>query len=107
MVLNELTTNAAKYGALSTRRGKIEITWQTSGGVDPSVELVWQERDGRKVKAGASSGFGTKLIDHVIRHDLDGSTKVAFDPAGVRWEIAFPVAGFAAARAAAPGSATA
>lgn len=94
MVLNELTTNAAKYGALSTRRGKIEITWQLSGGADQSVELVWQEREGRKVKAGASTGFGTKLIDHVISHDLDGKTKVDFDPAGVRWEIVFPASGF-------------
>jgi PAS domain S-box-containing protein len=107
MVLHELTTNAAKYGALSTRSGKIEITWRLSGGSDQSVELVWQERAGPKVKAGVPTGFGTKLIDHVIRHDLDGSTKVEFEPAGVRWEIAFPVAGFASASAAAPGSATA
>jgi PAS domain S-box-containing protein len=107
MVLQELTTNAAKYGALSTRRGKIEITWKTTGNVDQSVELVWQEREGAKVKPGASAGFGTKLIDHVIHHDLDGTTKVEFDPAGVRWEIVFPAAGFAPARAAAPSSATA
>jgi two-component sensor histidine kinase/PAS domain-containing protein len=91
MVLNEMTTNAAKYGALSTQRGNIDITWQVSGRVDKSVELIWQERGGPKVKAGAPAGFGTRLIDHVIAHDLDGKTKIDFDPAGVRWTIAFPV----------------
>ena len=106
MVLHELTTNAAKYGALATRRGKVEITWHLRGGDDQLVELVWQEREGRKMKP-ASGGFGTKLIDHVISHDLDGSTKVEFDPAGVRWEIAFRLSSFAETRATASTSATA
>ena len=88
-----MTTNAAKYGALSTRRGNIEITWKVSGDIDNSVELVWQERGGPKVTATASAGFGTKLIDHVIRHDLDGKTEMSFDPVGVRWMLAFQVSG--------------
>jgi PAS domain S-box-containing protein len=101
MVLHEMTTNAAKYGALSTRSGNVEITWKLTGGIDKSVELVWQECNGPKVKAATSTGFGTKLIDHVIRHDLDGSTKINFDPAGVRWTIEFPLSGLAGERAAA------
>jgi two-component sensor histidine kinase len=91
MVLHELTTNAAKYGALSNRRGHIDISWQLRGGTEKSVELIWQERGGPKVKAAKSRGFGTTLIDRVIKHDLDGRTKIGFDPAGVRWTIAFPV----------------
>ncbi len=91
MVLNEMTTNAAKYGALSTRRGHIGVSWQVSGAVEKAVELVWQEQGGPAVKRDASDGFGTKLIDLVIRHDLDGSTQIDFAPAGVRWTIAFPV----------------
>ncbi|HEU5016626.1 MAG TPA: HWE histidine kinase domain-containing protein [Pseudolabrys sp.] len=106
MVLHELTTNAAKYGALSTPRGKIEITWQLNDSINRSVELVWQEREGRRFKGGATMGFGTKLIDYVISHDLDGSTKVYFDPAGVRWEITFPVSVLAGVRSA-PDSTTA
>jgi PAS domain S-box-containing protein len=98
MVLHEMATNASKYGALSTRQGNIEITWQVSGAVDKSIELVWQERGGPKVKAGSSEGFGTKLIDRVISHDLDGRTKMVFDPAGVRWTIAFPVSDLAGGR---------
>jgi len=107
MVLHEMTTNAAKYGALSTRQGRIEITWQVTGGIEKSVELAWLERGGRKVKAVAPTGFGTKLIDHVISHDLDGKTKLDFDRDGVRWTIAFPVRGLAVGGAAASGSATA
>jgi two-component sensor histidine kinase/PAS domain-containing protein len=93
MVLHEMTTNAAKYGALSTRRGNIDITWQVGDSIEKSVELVWLERGGPKVKPRASTGFGTKLIDHIISHDLDGNTKIDFDPAGVRWTIAFPLGG--------------
>ena len=73
----------------------IEITWQVSGGTDRSVELVWQERGGPTVKPAASAGFGTKLIDRAVSHDLDGKTKIDFDPAGVRWTIAFPAGDFA------------
>jgi PAS domain S-box-containing protein len=93
MVMHELTTNAAKYGALSTRRGNIDVTWQVNGGTDKSVELVWEERGGPKVKAGRARGFGTRLIDHVISHDLDGKTEADFDAAGVRWTITFLVNG--------------
>jgi two-component sensor histidine kinase/PAS domain-containing protein len=106
MVLHEMTTNAAKYGALSRKRGNIEITWQVSGDIDKSVGLVWQERGGPKVKARVSTGFGTKLIDHVIRYDLDGKTKIDFEQTGVCWTIAFPV-GDLARRAAASGTSTA
>jgi two-component sensor histidine kinase len=106
MVLHELATNAAKNGALSTRRGRIDITWQLAGGTERSVELVWQERDGPQVNASASAGFGTKLIDRVISHDLDGKTEIKFDPAGVLCWIAFPVGDIAGKRPAASDSAT-
>jgi two-component sensor histidine kinase/PAS domain-containing protein len=105
MVMHELTTNAAKYGALSTQRGNIEVTWHVNGsGNDTSVELVWQERGGPKVVVGRAMGFGTRLIDHVIGHDLDGSTEAVFDSAGVCWTIMFRVAGPADGRAAMSGS---
>jgi two-component sensor histidine kinase len=107
MVLHEMATNAAKYGALSTRRGTIEITWRVTGDSEKSVEMIWQERGGPQVKVGTSNGFGTKLIEHVVRHDLDGNTKIDFDPGGVRWGIGFPVGGLAVAHAGVFGSVTA
>jgi two-component sensor histidine kinase/PAS domain-containing protein len=105
MVLHELTTNAAKYGALSTRQGIIDITWQLLGGTNPTVELVWQERGGPTVKAPASDGFGTTLIDRVVKHDLDGRAQIDFDPVGVRCTLAFPLGGLAGERLATSGSA--
>ena len=93
MALHEMATNAAKYGALSTRRGVISISWRVSGGADPTVELVWQESGGPKVKAKASESFGTKLIAQVIGHDLKGKTDIELDPAGVRVTLTFPVEG--------------
>jgi len=109
MVLHELTTNAAKHGALSTRQGRIDITWQMSADPEQSVELVWQEHGGPKVKASqsASAGFGKRLIDRVVSHDLDGETKVDFGSAGVRWTIKFPLGGLAGTRAATSASAIA
>ena len=80
---------------------------RVTGGREETIELVWLERGGRKVKPAASTGFGTKLIDHVISHDLDGKTRLEFDPDGVRWTIAFPVRGLAGGGAAASGAATA
>jgi hypothetical protein len=47
------------------------------------------------------------LIDHIVSHDLDGSTNIDFDRAGVRWTIAFPLGGLAGQRGTAPGSTTA
>ena len=91
MVLHEMATNAAKYGALSTRRGRIGIAWRVIGDIETSVELVWQEQGGPSVKAPTSDGFGTRLIHLVIGHDLDGRSRADFDSTGVRWTIAFPV----------------
>jgi PAS domain S-box-containing protein len=93
MVLHELTTNAAKYGSLSGRRGRVEITWQLTGDKDQTVELTWQERDGPRVRSSASVGFGTRLIDRVVTHDLEGKTEINFDPAGFRCTISFPLQG--------------
>jgi PAS domain S-box-containing protein len=91
MALHELTTNAAKYGALSARGGRIDITWTLTGGEDQSVELSWREHGGPRVERGTSAGFGTVLIDRVISYDLDGTTKIDFDPSGVHCTLAFPI----------------
>jgi two-component sensor histidine kinase len=91
MALHEMATNAAKYGALSMTRGRTEVTWQVTGDIEKSVGLVWREQGGPVVEPGVSAGFGTRLIDLVISHDLEGDAQVDFDPAGVRWTITFPV----------------
>jgi PAS domain S-box-containing protein len=89
--LHELATNAAKYGALSTARGSVEVTWReepVAGG--RQLVLLWQERGGPKVEPPEHRSFGTQLIEAGIAHELDGEVALSFDPEGVRCEVRFP-----------------
>jgi two-component sensor histidine kinase len=90
MTLHELTTNAAKYGALSNTSGHIDIGWRLvehNGGYQ--VELTWQESGGPVVRYGAA-GFGTKVI-HRILHDFGAEIEMKFDPQGLHCRVAFPL----------------
>jgi two-component sensor histidine kinase len=90
MAFHELATNAVKYGALSLEGGRIDITWRlTDDG--QMVELIWSERGGPKVESGVVSGFGTQLIERVIAYELDGASKLDFDPLGLRRTLRFRI----------------
>jgi PAS domain S-box-containing protein len=92
LALHELTTNAAKYGALSVPEGKVTIDTsieRTAAGRD--LRLRWCELDGPAVAAPEHRGFGSVVIERGIAHDLDGSTSLAFDRSGVRCEIRVPL----------------
>ena len=89
---HELTTNAAKYGALSAPDGRVEIATsieRTATGRD--LRLTWREADGPAVARPERHGFGSVLIERGIAHDLDGSSSLAFEPSGVRCEIRLPL----------------
>jgi two-component sensor histidine kinase len=90
MVFHELTTNAAKYGALSREGGRIGVTWRLTE-ADQMVELTWSERGGPKVEPGNPTGFGTRLIDRVIAYDLEGGSELDFDPLGLRCKLRFRI----------------
>jgi PAS domain S-box-containing protein len=92
MVLHELATNAAKHGALSTDEGLVSVSWYRAmnGGPDARVCIVWQEACGPLVPAPQRSSYGMEVIRELIPYQLDGSVDLAFEPAGVRCEIAFP-----------------
>jgi PAS domain S-box-containing protein len=63
LALHELATNAAKYGALSNERGRVEIGWTIAGdGRDNRLKFVWKERGGPRVVAPTRRGFGTSLL---------------------------------------------
>lgn len=89
MALHELTTNAVKYGALSNASGHIDINWRLVEQNESQVELTWQESGGPSVRRRAA-GFGTKLIDRVLR-DLGAETEIKFYPQGLRCTVAFPL----------------
>ncbi len=89
MVLHELTTNAVKYGAVKSN-GHIEIKASTIIVPDgQAVQMIWQEQGaGPDVSAGRS-GFGSKLIDTCIRHDLKGSVETTRGTDGIRYDFRF------------------
>lgn len=94
MVIHELTTNAAKYGALSVPGGRIEIRWQPAPSkVDgrPLLRLDWIEQGGPPVVEPQNRGFGSKLIEGSIAAEHGGSARLNYDPAGLRCEIAIPL----------------
>jgi PAS domain S-box-containing protein len=93
MVLHELVTNAAKYGALSTPNGSVSVNWDKSSNEPGStkVTIVWRERRGPRVKAPARSSFGSSLIRDLIPHELGGAVDLAFEPEGVSCRIEIPL----------------
>jgi two-component sensor histidine kinase len=91
LISNELSTNAAKYGALSSPTGRVEIeTSMRDGNPRPAVAIVWREKDGPPVERPDHEGFGIDLIERSVGYELDGTAKVEFRREGVRCEIAIP-----------------
>lgn len=85
VVLHELGTNAAKYGALSNNSGRVSLNWTVSDG---RVRLVWTERDGPQVSPPSRKGLGSKLIER----GLPAATiDWRFDPRGVVCSIDLPL----------------
>jgi two-component sensor histidine kinase len=84
LALNELATNAVKYGALSNAAGRVEIGWEVSGGV---LEIAWTERNGPSVKRPHRHGFGTTIITSLPKMTLDGQVQLDFAPSGVTWHL--------------------
>lgn len=93
MVLHELATNAAKYGALSCGSGCVDLQWDVEGEMpDAHLRLSWQESGGPAVAVPAARGFGTRFIERGITNDLGGEVELAFEPAGVHCRMRFPLA---------------
>ena len=92
MVLHELVTNAAKYGALSTPRGHVCVRWdrQVNGGSSAGLIVEWREVGGPPVVAPSRSGYGTSVIEDLIPYELGGSVDLSFAADGVRCRIAIP-----------------
>jgi two-component system CheB/CheR fusion protein len=90
LVIHELTTNAAKYGALSAGGGRIEIAWTIAGNRPSRLELTWTEQGGPKIEDLPRSGFGTELIERGIRFELQGEAKLEVVGGGLRCRIVIP-----------------
>jgi two-component system CheB/CheR fusion protein len=91
LVLHELATNAVKHGALAAEKGTIALKWEVlERNSEHVVRIIWQEKGGPQVREPKKTSFGTRLI----KQGIPGATvEYAFEPAGVRCIIEFPLRG--------------
>jgi CheY-like chemotaxis protein len=88
LVVHEMMTNSAKYGALADSTGSVEIAWK----LDQSSRLVidWKESGGPPVQPPSRRGFGTTIIERSIPFDLKGAAELRFDLLGVHAHFVIP-----------------
>jgi two-component system CheB/CheR fusion protein len=94
LALHELATNASKYGALSVPDGKIRVHWKFfEGAVQPDrLRLIWQESSGPPVKPPNRKGFGSFVMEEMMKRGMDATVKIDFAPNGVVWTLDIPSA---------------
>jgi len=91
MIFHELATNAAKYGALSGPDGRIFVDWTVSDQTRPRLQLVWRETGGPPVSPPERKGFGSRLIERNVRHDLAGEVELDYAGGGLTVTISIPL----------------
>jgi PAS domain S-box-containing protein len=87
LALHELGTNAGKYGALSTDRGRVEVCWNFS---DNTFTMSWSEREGPTVSTPMRRGFGTTVIERMAESSLGGMVDLGYAPTGLTWRLTCP-----------------
>jgi two-component sensor histidine kinase len=93
MTLHELTTNAAKYGALSVQTGGVDIEWRVTT-VETGAHrltLEWREDGGPSVSEPQRRGYGTRLINGGVAHELGGTVNLDFKASGLRCTLDVPL----------------
>jgi two-component sensor histidine kinase len=84
LALNELATNAMKYGALTSPTGRVEISWSVAMAENsPAFQFEWRESGGPEVVAPARSGFGSRLIKTMLSSDFGGAVDILYEPGGL------------------------
>jgi PAS domain S-box-containing protein len=92
MVLHELATNAVKHGALSVPQGRLAVSWAVEPGPSRLVRLRWSESGGPPLSgAPERRGFGSRVLDATVRHQLGGNVTSTWDAAGLTHEIELPL----------------
>ncbi len=91
IAFHELATNAVKYGAFSNNIGSVLISWT----IEPSPEgdrlvLRWQEKDGPPAMAPSRKGFGSRVLERGLAHELEGAVDLDYRTDGVVCTISFP-----------------
>jgi PAS domain S-box-containing protein len=87
LALHELSTNAAKYGALSVMSGRIDLTWE----LQPEILVLrWSESGGPSTQPPATPGFGIRVISASIERQLEGEVRFEWHSEGLRCSLAVP-----------------
>lgn len=93
MILHELGTNAAKYGALKVDTGLLEIEWRPLWKDDRELMVLdWTESGGPRVDKPKKTGFGTRMLQMAVRGVAGGEVRVDYDPDGLRCRVVLPCA---------------
>jgi PAS domain S-box-containing protein len=90
LAVHELATNAGKYGALSTDKGRVDVFWATDRG---ALAMSWTERDGPPVSAPERRGFGTIVMEAMAARSVNGKVQLDYAPSGLIWRLTCPAAG--------------
>jgi len=92
IVFNELATNALKYGALSRVGGSVYIDWKREPGPQGAqLKVIWRELGGPAVKPPAHRGFGTRVIERGLAHELGGTGHLNYQPEGLVCTMNIPL----------------
>lgn len=94
MVFHELATNAAKYGALSAAGGRVLIDWSITQDAGPMLKILWREVGGPPVSPPTRKGFGSRLIERSMRHELAGAMRFDYAEDGLVAELSIPMKEF-------------
>lgn len=94
IALHELSTNAAKFGALSDARGMVHISWKivTDEQHARRMQMRWEEHGGPPVASPGHKGFGHMVMDRITGQALGGRSHAQFEPDGVCWALDVPIA---------------
>jgi two-component sensor histidine kinase len=84
LAVNELATNALKYGALSVPGGKVDVSWAASA---EEFVFAWREQGGPAVVQPSRQGFGSRIIKDFMANDFGGVVQLSYDSSGVVCEL--------------------
>jgi PAS domain S-box-containing protein len=92
LALHELSSNAAKHGALSASQGSVLVHWSTftTDTGDLQFLLSWSEMNGPEVKPPRRKGFGQLVLERMLPRALDGDVRLDFAESGLKWSITMP-----------------
>ncbi|MEZ0171178.1 sensor histidine kinase [Microvirga sp. TS319] len=92
MAIHELSTNAAKYGALSVPEGKLQVRWEVLEHAEArKLRLDWTERGGPPVEEPSRRGFGSTLIRRILTTQCHADIRYEFEPSGVHFRLEAPL----------------